>query len=108
MVALTDATDLPFDHDTIVRRAARTVHDKLWVDRETTETLLGHEFKTGDAASAQDALAAAEGMSAPKVNRTNLARDLKRRSWLGETRTGAAAGGGRPAKQWEFVWLEMF
>jgi len=103
MIPLADAVGLPFDHDLIIRRGARIVHDKLWVDRGATESLLGHEFKTSDAADAQDALAAAADPQAPKTNRTNLARDLKRIRWLAEPRTGPAAGEGRPSKVWSFI-----
>jgi 8-oxo-dGTP diphosphatase len=102
-VALTNATGLPFDHDTIVKRAAGAVHDKLWVDRRTTEALIGQQFTTSDAANAQDALAVAMEPAVPPVNRINLFKSLKRSPWLGEPTEGAAAGEGRPAKAWEFV-----
>ena len=102
-VHLADATGLPFDHDLIIRRAARIVHDKLWLDRGTTAALLGPSFTTLDAADAQDSLAAHGEPLAPRADRSNLARALKRSPWLGESAVRLPTGEGRQARTWDFL-----
>lgn len=102
VVAVPEATGLPFDHDTIVRRASKSILDKLWVDRDTTQALLGQEFRTSDAADVHESLTSAADPTKPKASR-NIFKELKRSPWLTEPRDAPAIGEGRPSKQWEFA-----
>lgn len=101
MVPLSDATALPFDHDTIVRRTARVAHDQLWVDHDFTKALIGQAFTVSDAANAHDALSAIVG--AAMIDRKNANRLLTGNPWLSDPKPGVARGEGRPARIWDFV-----
>ena len=102
-VALSQAVDLPFDHESIVRRAAHVVGEKLWVDAVMTRALLGDEFSTKDAADLRSSL---EGWAQPALlsdSRAHLARTLSKNPWLEQSGDAAPVGDGRPARLWRFV-----
>lgn len=103
-VPLAEAVGLPFDHDALIRLAARRLLELLWSDREVTEAFFGEAFTSRDAFLAQEQLAAAAG-----VERTPPLRNLRRRieelGWAaptGETRESTARGG-RPTLVWAWT-----
>lgn len=104
-VPLDEAHGLPFDHDHIISRAVRTVFEKLWTDKDTTEAFLGVRFTTLDAADAHDSLAASATPAGATMDRNNLTRALAKNSWVRELAPDEVpkTGRGRPAKVWQFL-----
>lgn len=101
-VPLDRALSLPFDHEAIVRRAARVVSEKLWVDIELTRAILGTEFSTKDAADVHSTLAAHAEPPVASESRAHLARTLSKNPLLEQTGVAAPMGDGRPARLWRF------
>ena len=102
-VPLEEATQLPFDHETIIRRTAGTVLDTLWRDLPLTRALLGETFSTADAARRERELAAAAGRTEPDTS--NLGRSFAKHPLLAKAEAAAAPQGkGKPPAVW--AWTE--
>lgn len=103
LVRLVDATSLPFDHESIIHRAAHVVGERLWSDVPMTQALLGEQFSTKDAADVRSSLAdwAQPGLSGE--SRAHLARTLSKNPLVEQTGVAAPVGDGRPARLWRFL-----
>lgn len=102
LVPIAEATALPFDHESIVRRAASVVCDRLWVDIAMTRALLGGEFSTKDAGDIQSSLAEVADPPVSIESRAHLARTLSKNPLLEQGGVAPPIGDGRPARLWRF------
>ncbi|MFE6967116.1 hypothetical protein ACFVAJ_18530 [Agromyces sp. NPDC057679] len=102
-VPIAEVSGLPFDHDVIIAMAARRVYEKLFTDREVAEALLGPEFDTVHAFTAQQQLAAAAEPVGEPLSLANLARTLTNLGWVEATGELGASRGGRRPKVWRFT-----
>lgn len=94
--------ELPFDHATIVARAAAVLLDALWVNEKITRALLGDSFDTAELIARLKELAAAAGVPAPETG--NIGRALAANKALKRSAEPAPTSGrGRPPARWEWV-----
>lgn len=104
-VPLTEAVGLPFDHDSIITAAAKTLLDALWRDPQLTRQLLGETFSSRDAGSAQRSLERAVFGEPVTLDAANLGRKIANNDWVTRTEdTGAISpSGGRPPVMWRWL-----
>lgn len=105
VVPLTEAAGLPFDHDSIVKAAAKTLLDSLWQDAALTRQLLGATFSSRDAGNAQRSLEDVVHGEPVTRDAANLGRKLANSDWVARTEdTGAISpAGGRPPAMWRWL-----
>lgn len=97
-VPLREAPALAFDHSRIVADCLPVLADRLWRDRDLTQSLTGERFTASDAVAIHTALTGAS------PDRGNLNRSLA--TTMGLQRTGqvrASRGPGRPAAEWAWT-----
>lgn len=93
-VALADAKDLPFDHESIIKGAVRFLSERLWDDSNMVYAVLGQSFSTGFASKVTEVLSGAS------LDRGNFNRRIAALPFLKDTGFTDTAGKGRPSKVW--------
>lgn len=102
LVPLEHLPDLPFDHRSIVARAASVLLNSLWVDGAATRALLGESFDTAEVIARMRELSVAAGSPLPET--ANTGRALAANKSLERAEPSApAAGRGRPPARWRWA-----
>lgn len=97
-----DLPELPFDHRTIVAKAATVLLDALWINTKVTRALLGKDFDTAAVIARMKELSAAAGLPVPET--ANIGRALaSNKSLVRAAPVAIAAGRGRPPAAWEWI-----
>ena len=98
-----ETTELPFDHNSIVRKALGYLDSLLMSDKEATKSLLGEVFKTTELHTAFVELHSISGSTASIPDLSNLSRTLKSNPWFeSQTAEASTRPKGRPASAWGF------
>lgn len=99
---LVDLPELPFDHRSIVAKAATVLLDALWINTEVTRALLGKNFDTAAVIARMKELSVAAGLPVPET--ANIGRSLaSNKSLVRAAPVASAAGRGRPPAAWEWI-----
>lgn len=94
-----ELSDLPFDHDNIVKAAVARLAQVLWTNIEVTQHLLGKTFSTSEA------LALCEALDSWPTHVTNFGRWLASYKAVTKVEEVAKSAGrsGRPSAVWRWV-----